>query len=135
MYYDFAITVPANTTATSPLETELKLTHGIIHRVEVQFPIGTRALTHCRLLHHTFGHLPTNPSGSFASDGYTIPIDENLEFFSEPYIIKAVCWNDDDTWAHTVTIRFGIMESKTAIFFMGVMKGLAKMLKLMGIKV
>lgn len=135
MYYDFAIPVAVGKTEDEPIEEDLKLTHGIIHRIEVQFPIGTAALAHCRLLHHSFGHLPTNPSGSFATDGYVIPIDENLEFFSEPYIIRAVCWNDDDTYPHTITIRFGILESKTAIFFMGVMKGLAKMLKLMGIKV
>lgn len=135
MYYEFAITVPANTSQSSPKEEDLKLTHGIIHRIEVQFPIGTLALAHCRLEHHTFGELPTNPSGSFASDGYTIPIDEYLEFFSEPYIIRAVCWNDDDTYPHTVTVRIGILESKRALMLLSVIKGLMKMLKLMGIKV
>lgn len=135
MYYDFAITVPANTTESSPKTESLKLTHGIIHRIEIQFPIGTRALAHCRLQHHSFGQLPTNLSGNFASDGFTIPIDENLEFFAAPYSIKAILWNDDDTYPHTITIRIGILESKTALFFMSVMKGLSKMLKLMGVKV
>lgn len=135
MFYEFAITVPANTTESSPKKEDLHLTKGIIHRIEIQFPIGCMGLAHCRLQHHSFGTLPTNPSGSFATDGYTIPIDENLEFFAAHYKIKAICWNDDDTYPHTITIRFGILESKTAIFFMSILKGLAKMLRLMGIKV
>ena len=135
MFYEFAILVPKSRGESNPVEEDLKLTHGIIHRIEVQFPIGTLALTHCRLEHHTFGELPTNPSGSFATDGYTIPIDEYLEFFSEPYIIRATCWNDDDTYPHTVTIRIGIMESKRALMLLSVVKGLLTFLKMVGIKV
>ena len=135
MFYEFAITVAKDTAQSSPKKQDLHLAKGIIHRIELQFPIGCAGLAHVRLRHHSFGQLPTNPSGSFASDGYPIPIDENLEFFSEPYIIKAILWNDDDTYAHTITIRVGILESKTALFFMSVLKGLSKMLKLMGIKV
>jgi hypothetical protein len=135
MFYEFAITVPANTASSAPKEEDLKVTNGIIHRIEVQFPIGTRALTHCRLEHHSFSELPTNPSGDFATDGYTIPIDEYLEFFSAPFVIKAVCWNDDDTYPHTLTIRIGILESKRVIMFMNILKGLTKFLQLVGIKV
>jgi hypothetical protein len=135
VYYEFAITVPANTAESSPVDEDLELCKGVIHRIEVQFPIGTRALTHCRLAHHSFGNLPTNNQGSFSSDGYTVPCDENLEFYSEPYVVKATLWNDDDTYEHTVTIRFGILESKTALMLLSVIKGLMKMLKLMGIKV
>uniref|UniRef100_A0A6M3M801 Uncharacterized protein n=1 Tax=viral metagenome TaxID=1070528 RepID=A0A6M3M801_9ZZZZ len=135
MFYEFAITVPANTTQASPKKQELELTHGIIQRIDVQFPIGTLALAHCRLEHHSFGHLPTNPTGSFATDGFIIPVDEYLEFFSAPYKIKAICWNDDDTYAHTVTIRISIMESKRVLMFMNILKGLTKLLQLMGIKV
>ena len=135
MFYDFAILVPVNTSESSPAEQDLKLTHGIIHRIEVQFPIGTLALAHCRLEHHSFGELPTNPSGSFATDGYTIPIDEYLEFFAEPYIIRATCWNDDDTYPHTITVRIGMLESKRTLMLLAVINGLMKFLSMVGIKV
>ena len=42
MFYDFAITIPAKTPESAPVEEELKLTHGIIHRVEVEFYPGPR---------------------------------------------------------------------------------------------
>jgi len=135
MFYEFAISVPKSTTQGTPKTQKLRLAHGVIHRVEVQFPIGTQALAHARLEHHSFGGLPTNPQGNFCSDGYIIPVDEYLEFFSAPYEVTAILWNDDDTYAHTITFRFGIWESKIAVFIMSVFKGLAKFLKMVGIKV
>ena len=133
MFYDFAVSVPANTLESAPVEQTLKLTHGIIHKVEVQFPIGTQALAHCKILEGGHQFLPTNPEGSFASDGYVIPIDEYYEFYTEPYTLKVRCWNDDDTYQHTITIRVGIMESKVAIFLMNILTQMAKFLKLVGI--
>jgi len=112
MFYDFAITVPAGTTEAAPVEQVMKLTYGVIHRVEVQFPIGTQALAHCKIYHEEHQLLPTNPDGDFASDGYTIPIDEHYELFTEPYSLKAKCWNDDDTYAHVITIRVGILPQE-----------------------
>jgi len=135
VFYDFAIKVPANTTEASPLKTTLKLTKGIIHRVEVQFPIGTRALAHCRIKRAGYQVWPTNRGGSFASDGYTIPIDENYELLHEPMGLIAICWNDDDTFPHTIDIRVGLLENKAAIAMLKLMKGMASLLRLVGIKV
>ena len=135
MFYDFAITLGEKGSGSERVEQKLNLTHGIIHRVEIQFPIGTRALAHCQIFHHRHQVWPTNIDGSFTSDGYTIPIDENYEFFEPPHNLVAICWNDDDTYPHTITIRVGIIESKAALMMLGVFKGLTKLLKLMGIKV
>ncbi len=112
MFYDFAIKVETTDTEASPKEQVLKLTYGVIHRVEVQFPIGTQALTHCKLFHEEHQLFPTNPDGDFASDGYVIPIDDHFELHTEPYSLKAKCWNEDDTYAHTITIRVGILPEE-----------------------
>ena len=135
MFYDFAITVPKSTTEAIPVEQAMKLTKGVIHRVEIQFPIGTLALAHCKIYHDEHQFLPTNPEGSFASDGYVIPIDENFELSTVPYSLKARCWNDDDTYQHIITIRVGVLGGEWAILLMKVIKGLVKFLSLVGIKV
>jgi hypothetical protein len=135
MFYEYAITVPASTTERSPVKQYLKLAHGIIQEIDIQFPIGCFGLAHARLEHHSFGSLPNNPQGSFATDGYIIEIKSPLEFYKAPYQVKATCWNDDDTYAHTITIRFDVVEAKAYLWLMAVLKGVEKMLKLMGIKV
>lgn len=135
MFYDFALTVGKKGSATERVDQEVNLTDGIIHRVEVQFPIGCAGLARCQIYEHAHQIWPTNIDSSFASDGYTIAFDEHYELTEPPHVFRLICWNEDDTYPHTITVRIGILESKTALFFMSVMKGLSKMLKLMGVKV
>jgi hypothetical protein len=135
MFYEFSVTVPANTTKGSPVTEYLKLAHGIITGIDVQFPIGCFGLAHAQLFHHSFGQLPTNRQGSFSTDGYIIHVESPLEFTKAPYQVKALCWNTDDTYQHIITFRFDVVESKAQIWFMSILKGLEQLLKLFKIKV
>lgn len=134
MFYEFAIAVPANTTAAAPVEQEIRITQGVVTRVEVQFPNGCAGLAHCKILHQESQKWPTPPSTSFASDGYTIAVDENFEVDTEPYLLKALCWNLDDTFDHTIYVRVGVLRGQVAKMILKVFQGLEKFLSLVGIK-
>lgn len=115
MYYDFSFAIPANTTKASPKELDVKLTHGVIHRIEVGFPPGCAGLAHLQIRRGLHQVWPTNPQGSFNTDGYTIPINEYYELATEPYILTLVGWNLDDTYPHTLEVRFGILSAKVLL--------------------
>ena len=115
MFYDFSFTIPANTPKDSPAELECKLTHGIIHKVEVAFPSGCAGLAHCVIREGLHQHWPTNPDGSFNADGYTIAFNELLEFTRKPYILTLVGWSFDDTFPHTLEVRVGILPEKVLL--------------------
>ena len=133
MFYDFAITIPAGTAEASPVEQELDLTHGIIHRVEVQFPVGCMELAHLRLFHRRHQVWPTNIDGSFASDGYIIAFDEHYDFFEPPFDLTAIGWNDDETYQHVITVRIGILPQEIVLPFAGLGGALRRFLKLVGV--
>ncbi len=109
MFYDFSFTIPINTTKDSPFRQNIKLTHGIIHRVEIGFPSGCAGLAHLRFKDGLHQLWPTNPDGDFNTDNYTIAFNEYHEFFRAPYILTLVGWNLDDTYPHTLEIRLGIL--------------------------
>ncbi len=111
MFYDWAIVIPKSTTEAVPVETWLELTKGTVHRVEVEFPAGCMGLAHCRIMRGLHQLWPTNPDGSFATDGYTIAFNEATELADEPLALKASGWNLDDTYAHTITWRFALIEA------------------------
>lgn len=134
MFYDFAITVAANTTEANPTWQTMKLTKGVVHRVEVQFPIGCRALAHCVIMHGGHQFLPTNPDGNFASDGYVIPIDEHYELKAAPYSLRAKCWNEDDTYQHVITVRVGVLAKEVLSPLTGLGATFTKFFKLIGIR-
>jgi hypothetical protein len=133
MFYDFAITIPANTPKASPVVTELKLTAGVIHRVEIQFPAGCMGLAHIAINDGLHQLLPTNPDGDFASDDYVIPIDEYYPMPGGDYILTARGWNMDDTYPHTLSVRIGILSGDVIAPLSGLGGALKKFLKLVGI--
>lgn len=133
MYYSFAITLPRSTAEGTPVTEVMKLTQGVIHRVEVQFPIGCMGLAHCQLRYQEHQLYPTNPDGDFASDGYIIPIDDYFPMDTEPYALKFIGWNDDDTYQHIVTVRVGVLHAEIVAPLQGLGGALKKFLKLVGI--
>lgn len=133
MFYEWAVAVPANTTESSPVTQVMKLTLGVITRVEVQFPHGCNGLAHCKILHEESQKWPTPPSTSMASSGHAIQIDENFDLDTEPYSLKAICWNEDNTYQHTIYVRVGVLRGQFAVTIFKVFEGLEKMLKLIGV--
>lgn len=134
MYYDFAVLVETKHKVDSPKEEELLLTHGIIHRVEVEFPAGCRGQVYLQVLHREHQVWPTNPQGAFNGEGYTVPIDEHYKLTSEPYALKAVAWGVDCSYPHTITVRIGILPEKIISPLKGLGPMFKKFFKLLGVK-
>ncbi len=134
MYYDFSITVPPNTTKGAPVSQVLKLTQGIIQRIEVQFPRGTYAKVHCAIMHGGHQAWPTNPEGNFASDGYVIPIDEYYKLDEPPFELKFLGWSEADTYPYDIDVRIGILRPEEIEEANGVVGSLGKFLKKIGFR-
>lgn len=114
MFYDYPITVPADTSKDAPHTEVLRVTHGVLHRVEIEFPAGCVGLVHLTITR--FGHqlFPTNPSASFASDDHTITFDDYIEIYTAPYNLRVDAWSEGTTYDHTITVRLGILPQSIA---------------------
>ena len=114
MLYVLALTIPANTAEASPYEEDLKLTDGVITRVEVEFPAGCQGLAHsyARLaLHQVF---PINPDGNLCSDNYVIAWNDYEDIDTDPRVLTISGWNTDDTYDHTITWRIELTPREIA---------------------
>jgi len=112
MIYRWNISTPKNTLATSKQKTTLKVAYGIVHQIEIQFPPGPTGLLHLQIndaLHQVW---PINPEGDFASHNVNISFREFIPVLTEPYEFQAYTWNTDDTYAHIVIIRLGILHPR-----------------------
>ena len=110
MIYDLTVLTPANTPATAPLLTPLKVTNGIVTKLDVVFPQGCHGLLHVAILHALHQIWPLNPEGSFASDGEAISFEEYLSMDVDPYELTVKTWNLDDTYDHHCIVRVGILR-------------------------
>jgi len=112
MIYRFSIKTPKNTPEKNKIKTDLKLTAGVIHQVDIQFPPGPEALLHVQIHHGLYQVWPSNPEESFASDAVTITFREFYDFTETPYVLSVYTWNEDDTYDHEVIIRLGILPKE-----------------------
>ena len=85
------------------------LGHGIIHRVDVGFPPGPQGLLHVAIDRDGRQLYPSNPQGNWAWDNLTQQFPTWFELEVEPFTVVARTWNDDDTFAHEVTLQFLIL--------------------------
>lgn len=133
MLYDYAITVPAGTAEEDPVETEMHLTAGVIHRVEIEFRSGTDFRVACRIIRGTHQLFPTNPEGEFRADGRTIAFDDNLELSDEPFILKVLAYAPTAAYDHDIYVRIGVLPAEVVTPFSGVGGALRKFLSLVGV--
>ncbi len=135
MFYDFEIVIPAGTTQASPKEVEMKLTHGVIHAVRIDFPPGPRGEVYLAIFQGSIQRYPYNRGGYFRADNTYINFDEYLELKSEPYVLTAKGWSPGAAYDHTLHIQIGVIESKIALASLKLATGIEKFLKLVGIGV
>jgi hypothetical protein len=135
MFYSVDVPVPANTPESAPVLQELKLTAGVINRIEVQCPAGNQALLKSQIYYHEHQAWPTNPDGSFSADDYVIAFDEYFPLDEEPYTVKIKAWNLSTKLPHTVTVRIGVIRPEDVEKSSGFVSGLKNLLRLIGIQV
>jgi hypothetical protein len=109
MIYNFSITIPSISVSENVLIRDLKLTHGIIHKIEFIFPPGPSRLTGIAIYDAIHQIWPTNTDMYFFSDDETISFQEHYPLLVDPYTLQAHCINIDDTFQHTIGIRIGIL--------------------------
>lgn len=114
MIYDVSVTVLTTNTEDDPAIEDVKLTHGVIHRVEVEFPAGQIGLIHVAINHMGHQVWPSNPAGSFASDDHVVAFDDYYPLLFAPYRFKIYAWTDGTTYDHTVKVRFGLLPESIA---------------------
>lgn len=113
MFFDFALTVPPNTTAAVPLTRDVQLPPGTIHKVDVAFPAGCFALVRTVVRQGAHQVWPSNEGGYFAGNGQVISWEDEFDLAAAPFTLRLIAWNLDDFYAHTVTWRFAIRSFPT----------------------
>ena len=122
MFYVYPLTVPANTPEAAAITGVIPIANGVIYRVELEFEKWCANLLHLRI--YRFEHMiyPSNPLGSFVSDGETVAFNDYFEVFEEPYTLKLEAWNDDDFFEWTVAVRIGVLPRTIAEHVYGKLK-------------
>ena len=109
MLYEYALTIPANTAEAAPATMDAPLAPGTVARVDVQFPSGCVGLVHVQIWRSEHQVWPGNLDGDISAEGLVVSWPEDRDLEDEPLTLTLRGWNDDDTYAHTITFRFSVL--------------------------
>lgn len=113
MFFEYSLTIPANTPATAPVETEAVLAPGTVSEVAIQFPRGCVGLAHVQIWRSEHQVWPVNLDGNIAGENAIIDWDEDYDLDDDPFTFTLRGWNLDDSYAHTITFRFALLPLDT----------------------
>ena len=117
MLFQASITIPANTTQTSPTEVILKIAHGIITKFMVRPRPGHSAVAHLVILHHEHQIAPSTENMDLHGDKDPIDWEDYYESYQPPYELKLKGWNDSTLYSHTFDVFVAILPRKAIIAY------------------
>ena len=132
MWYHYSLTVPAGTAEKTPVEKELKLTHGVIKYIGIGFPAGCKQLVKARLYRFGSQLFPLNPDEPASWDGGVEGGQYHYYLDDQPYALKAVAYAPLSSQAHTLTIFVNVLPQEAADPFTGTASILDKIKTLFG---
>jgi hypothetical protein len=133
MFYDFAVVIPAGTPENSPVEQKLKLTAGLIIRIDVEFPAGCRGYVFATVMVGGHQLYPTNPEGAMNTEDFTVQAYDFYPLLEAPYQLKARAWSPDADYQHTLTVRVDLVRIEDLTRLLPFLQGLEKLLEYMGV--
>jgi len=112
MIFIYDITIPPNTPKGKPITLEAPLPRGVIHKVDIHFPKGCVGLVGVKVTRSGMPIYPSNMGEWFITDDETITFPEYYEITKSepPFVIYA--YNEDQTYSHTITFRFGVLPKE-----------------------
>lgn len=132
MFYEYQVTIPANTLEAAPITSVMKIEKGVIEYAEVQFPIGTRCLVHVQVAYHGHQIWPINRTGNITSDGYVVPLNDPVEIDEPPYELVFTGWSEADTFDYDINLRLTVWRFDQLEKQSTIMSSLRKFLQKVG---
>jgi len=133
MFFAWDITIPAGRSETNPLTQVLKLTVGVIVKVEIKFPRGCHGLAKVRLLHHEFQLVPLSRGEWVTGDDEAVSFPEYFEIKTAPYSLKFVGCSPDAGYDHMISVRVSVLPRQVASMI-PVVEILSRLLSRLGIR-
>jgi len=128
MLHSKHITVPANTSASSPQITRFKVNKGVMYRSYLNFPPGCAGLVQFRMSLEGSPILPVEKDAYIIGDGIVFEYPLYVEIAEEPMEIVIETVNLDDTYDHSLDLQLLIVD-KQWVLPVGAYEGIIAALK------
>jgi len=110
MIYSAEILLPKLAVPNPPTQKVLKVTKGLVYKVELQFPPGCAGLAHVGIFDGGHPCWPSSIGETFNVDAYTISFDDTYLKLAAPFQFEIWGYNEDEKWPHRIHVRIGLVS-------------------------
>ena len=114
MFYEFDLTISANTAKSSPKELEVPLNAGTVTAVGIQFPAGCSGLVEVAIFRSGHQVWPGDPDEVIKGEDAIVSWTEDYDLDDPPFGFVLRGWSPGTTYDHTITFRFALLDLDTA---------------------
>lgn len=113
MFYVFTCTPLQHTTEATATPTNLRLTPGIIHQVDVLFQDGCDHAEHVQIWHRNFMLWPSNRGENLRGNATVVSFREFYEIVPAHTVLTAKAWTAEDTAdIAEIIIQIGLLPKR-----------------------
>lgn len=114
MYFYYEQDIPPNTPDSSPVTLRPKIAQGFLEFVDVGIPRRVQRLAKCKIYYNEFQLVPFNRDMWLTGEDITLRVPINIMLDEEPYELKIICYNLDDTYLHQLSFGISVDIGKKA---------------------
>ena len=109
MVFSKTVDTPANTAKTSPLESWMGISRGLLYRMQVMFPSGCVGLVGSKLYEGAHQIYPVTVDEWFVGNNETIDFEDLYFITTLNTKLRILTYNEDDLYDHKVYFRIGLV--------------------------
>ncbi len=112
MFYSYNITVTHDTTEATAEFTRLKLSAGVIHQIDILFPVNANREVYVKLLDAGFQVMPSNPEDAIRANNTVISTREFYEIPAGGNILTVKAWNVHAADDFLISVNVGVLPRR-----------------------
>jgi len=112
MFYSYNITVTHGTTEATAEETELELSAGVIHQVDILFPVNANREVYVKILQANYQLIPTNRDDSIRANNTVISTREFFDLIPGANVLSVRAWNVHAADDFMISVNIGILPRR-----------------------
>ena len=112
MFYSYNITVSSGTTEATAEFTKAVLSAGIVHQIDILFPVNANREVYVKILDAGFQVMPSNPEDSIRANNTVISTREFYEIPVGGNIFTVKAWNVHATDDFMISVNIGVLPRR-----------------------
>jgi len=112
MFFSNNITVTHGTTEATAEETELELSAGVIHQVDIIFPVNANREVYVKILQANYQLIPTNRDDSIRANNTVISTREFYDLIPGANILTVKAWNVHAADDFMISVNIGVLPRR-----------------------